>query len=149
MMTSKITVGGLEVPYSIGDEFYTILEPDRRIRYDDHFQFKVVGPDTVEGILIQSSGIYVERYDDVLIPIIEIFKSSEDADEFIGSLGIDKLPFKENDTVYTFKGEDSISCLSIDFDRRKLLIHTDKGYTFTMEEWGDTVSSEPLEATEE
>lgn len=143
MINKTITVGGLEIPYSIGDEFYTILEPDTRIRYDDHFQFKVVGPDTVEGILIQSGGIYVERYDDVLIPIIEIFKLSEDAEEFIASLGIEKLPFKENDIVYTPKGEDTISWLSIDYDRRKLLIHTDKGFTFTMQEWEDIVTSEP------
>ncbi|MCR5141806.1 MAG: hypothetical protein K6C68_04670 [Ruminococcus sp.] len=143
-MTGKtITVGGLEIPYSLGDEFYTILEPDKRIRYDDHFQFKVVGPDTVEGILIQNGGIYIERYDDVLIPIIEIFKSGKEAEEFIGSLGIEKLPFKENDKVYTPKGEDTISWLSIDYDRRKLLIHTDKGFTFTMQEWEDTVTSSP------
>lgn len=143
-MTGKtITVGGLEIPYSLGDEFYTILEPDTRIRYDDHFQFKVVGPDTVEGILIQDGGIYIERYDDVLIPIIEIFKSGKAAEEFIGSLGIEKLPFKENDKVYTPKGEDTISWLSIDYDRRKLLIHTDKGFTFTMQEWEDTVTSSP------
>lgn len=145
MKNKTITVCGLEIPYSLGDEFYTILEPDIRIRYDDHFQFKVVGPDTVEGILIQSGGIYVERYDDVLIPIIEIFKTSDEAVEFINSLGIDKLPFKENDKVYTPKSEDTISWLSIDFDRRKLLIHTDKGYTFTLQEWEDTVTSEPQE----
>ncbi len=145
MKNKTITVGGLEIPFSLGDEFYTILEPDRRIRYDDHFQFKVVGPDTVEGLLIQHDGIYIVRYDDVLIPIIEIFKSSDDAEEFINSLGINKLPFRENDKVYTPKGEDTISCLSIDFDRRKLLIHTEKNYTFTMEEWGDTVSFDPTE----
>ena len=60
MKNKTITVGGLEIPFSLGDEFYTILEPDRRIRYDDHFQFKVVGPDTVEGLLIQHDGIYIE-----------------------------------------------------------------------------------------
>ena len=145
MMNKTITVGGLEIPFSLGDEFYTILEPDIRIRCDDHFKFKIVGPDIVEGVLIQGGGIYVERYDDVLIPIIEIFKSGEEAAEFIDSLGIEKLPFKEGDRVYTPKGEDSISWLSIDFDRRKLLIHTDKGFTFTMQEWEDTVTSQPQE----
>ncbi len=140
MTGKKITVGGLEVPYSIGDEFYTILEPDQQTRYADHFSFKVVGPDVVEGVFIDESGINVRRDEDVFVPIIEIFKTKDEAEEFIASLGIDKLPFKEKDAVISPKGDDSISCLSIDFDRRKLIIQTDKGYNFTLEEWGDSVT---------
>lgn len=139
MKGKKITVGGLEVPYSVGDEFYAILEPDMQTRYADHFSFKVVGPDVVEGILIDESGISVRRDEDVFVPIIEIFSTGSAAEEFIASLGIDKLPFKENDPVVSPKGEDVIACLSIDFDRRKLIIQTHKGYNFTLEEWGDTV----------
>ncbi|MBR6873541.1 MAG: hypothetical protein IKN17_08575 [Ruminococcus sp.] len=146
-MTGKeIRVGGLEIPYAIGDDFYTILEPDRQARYEDHFVFKVVGPDTVNGLLIDSQGIYISSDDDYFIPIIEIFKSRDAAEEFLASLGIEKLPFKENDIVYSPRGEDAIAALSIDFDRRKLIIRTAKGYNFTMEEWGDTVSDQPPEA---
>lgn len=140
MRGRKITVGGLEVPYSVGDEYYSIIEPDKQIRYDDHFSFKVVGPDTVEGILIDESGINVRKDEDVFVPIIEIFPTKKAAEEFIRSLAIDKLPFKEKDAVITPNGEDSIACLSIDYDRRKLIIQTDKGHNFTLEEWGDTVT---------
>ena len=118
---------------------------DRKQNYFDSEQVSLADSEKV--VICDSfsdrTGIY--PLDDVLIPIIEIFKSSDDAEEFINSLGINKLPFRENDKVYTPKGEDTISCLSIDFDRRKLLIHTEKNYTFTMEEWGDTVSFDPTE----
>ena len=146
MTGKKVTVAGLEIPYCIGDEFYTILEPDRQNRYDDHFKFKIVGPDTVTGILIDPQGIYIGKEEDFFIPIIEIFKSEAQAAEFLASLNIEKLPFKENDTVISPKGEDTIGSLSIDFDRRKLIIRTSKGYNFTLEEWGDTVTLPEAEA---
>ena len=141
MTSKKVTIGGLEVPYSIGDEFYTILEPDMQARYDDHFTFKAVGPDVVESIHIDANGISVGRDEGVYVPIIEIFKTKGDAQEFIDSLGIKALPFKERDKIITPKGEDTIMGLSIDYDRRKIIVHTVRGYNFTMEEWGDTVTA--------
>ncbi len=140
MKKKPVTVGGLEIPFTVGDEYFTISEPDADDRYTDHFKFGVEGPETVEGILIDADGIYVGDSEELFYPLIEVFKTREEAEELIKLLGIDKLPFAENDAVNSPKGDDTIAALSIDYDRRKLIIHTDKGYNFTLEEWGESVT---------
>ena len=109
-------------------------------RSSEGWDIVMTGPETVEGILIDADGIYVGDSEELFYPLIEVFKSREEAEELIKLLGIDKLPFAENDAVNSPKGDDTIAALSIDYDRRKLIIHTDKGYNFTLEEWGESVT---------